>query len=175
MNTHHDHIDDLLTPAEVAAILFVDPKTVTRWARAGKLDSIRTPGGHRRYLRTDVLAIMSGAHHSQQADLRPLPAADQPEPGQRLPVDADVAAAAAAAQALADDLEAKAKEAVEAVVRTAAEMVAVAERAATAASKARSARRLATTQAALTETGRAVRTTTAVQIPSQRQIDAPDA
>jgi len=37
----------LLTPAEVAAMLRVDPKTVTRWARAGKLSSIRTPGGHR--------------------------------------------------------------------------------------------------------------------------------
>ncbi|MCW2868529.1 MAG: binding domain protein excisionase family, partial [Marmoricola sp.] len=40
----------LLTPAEVAAILFVDPKTVTRWARAGKLNCFRTPGGHRRFL-----------------------------------------------------------------------------------------------------------------------------
>jgi len=34
----------------VAALLFVDPKTVTRWAMAGKLAAIRTPGGHRRYL-----------------------------------------------------------------------------------------------------------------------------
>jgi excisionase family DNA binding protein len=38
----------LLTPAEVAAMFRVDPKTVTRWARAGKLSSIRTLGGHRR-------------------------------------------------------------------------------------------------------------------------------
>ena len=39
----------LLTPAEVAAMFRVDPKTVTRWAKAGKLTSIRTLGGHRRY------------------------------------------------------------------------------------------------------------------------------
>jgi excisionase family DNA binding protein len=41
--------DQLLTPAEVAALFRVDPKTVTRWARSGKLSSIRTLGGHRRY------------------------------------------------------------------------------------------------------------------------------
>lgn len=43
--------DDLLTPAEVAAIFRVDPKTVTRWAaaRPPRLASIRTPGGHRRF------------------------------------------------------------------------------------------------------------------------------
>ena len=34
----------LLTPAEVAALFRVDPKTVTRWAKAGKLSSIRTLG-----------------------------------------------------------------------------------------------------------------------------------
>ncbi len=44
----------LLTPAEVAAILRVDPKTVTRWARGGKLSSIRTPGGHRRSSESEV-------------------------------------------------------------------------------------------------------------------------
>jgi excisionase family DNA binding protein len=39
----------LLTPAEVAALFRVDPKTVTRWAKAGRVSSIRTIGGHRRY------------------------------------------------------------------------------------------------------------------------------
>src|SRR5215470_3352430 len=48
----------LLTPAEVAAMLRVDPKTVTRWARAGKLSSIRTPGGHRRYIESEVLGFL---------------------------------------------------------------------------------------------------------------------
>lgn len=41
--------DRLLSPAEVAARFQVDPKTVTRWAKAGKLPVVRTLGGHRRY------------------------------------------------------------------------------------------------------------------------------
>ena len=50
----------LLTPAEVAALFRVDPKTVTRWAKAGKLTSIRTLGGHRRYREAEVHALLSG-------------------------------------------------------------------------------------------------------------------
>ena len=50
---------DLLTPAEVALIFRVDPKTVTRWARAGRLSYKRTPGGHRRYLRSEVENMLS--------------------------------------------------------------------------------------------------------------------
>jgi excisionase family DNA binding protein len=50
----------LLTPAEVAAMFRVDPKTVTRWAKAGKLSSIRTLGGHRRYRETEVRALLTG-------------------------------------------------------------------------------------------------------------------
>lgn len=53
----------LLTPAEVAAMLRVDPKTVTRWARGGKLSSIRTPGGHRRYSETEVRGFLNGWQH----------------------------------------------------------------------------------------------------------------
>jgi excisionase family DNA binding protein len=49
----------LLTPAEVAALFRVDPKTVTRWAKAGKLSSIRTLGGHRRYRASEVTALLS--------------------------------------------------------------------------------------------------------------------
>lgn len=48
----------LLTPAEVASVFRVDPKTVTRWAKAGKLTSIRTLGGHRRYLAHEVRALL---------------------------------------------------------------------------------------------------------------------
>ena len=44
----------LLKPGEVAAEFGVDPKTVTRWAKEGKIPSIRTPGGHRRYFEEDV-------------------------------------------------------------------------------------------------------------------------
>jgi excisionase family DNA binding protein len=48
--TGHDQpADVLLTPGEVAALFRVDPKTVTRWAKAGRIASIRTLGGHRRF------------------------------------------------------------------------------------------------------------------------------
>ena len=48
----------LLTPAEVAALFRVDPKTVTRWAQAGKRTSIRTLGGHRRYRESEVRELL---------------------------------------------------------------------------------------------------------------------
>jgi excisionase family DNA binding protein len=48
----------LLTPSEVANLFRVDPKTVTRWAKAGKLASIRTLGGHRRYKESEVKALL---------------------------------------------------------------------------------------------------------------------
>ena len=53
----------LMTPGEVATLFRVDPKTVTRWAKAGKLTSIRTLGGHRRYRSSEVRSLLekSGA------------------------------------------------------------------------------------------------------------------
>ena len=50
----------LLTPAEVAQLFRVDPKTVTRWANAGKITSLRTLGGHRRYRESEVRALLGG-------------------------------------------------------------------------------------------------------------------
>ena len=46
--------DALLTPSEVAAMFRVNPKTVTRWARAGKISAIRTLGGHRRFRASEI-------------------------------------------------------------------------------------------------------------------------
>ena len=60
MATRTPEAESLLTPAEVAALFRVDPKTVTRWAKAGKLTSIRTLGGHRRYREAEVRALLSG-------------------------------------------------------------------------------------------------------------------
>jgi excisionase family DNA binding protein len=51
--------EPLLTPAEVAALFRVDPKTVTRWARSGKVPSIRTAGGHRRYRESTIRAMLN--------------------------------------------------------------------------------------------------------------------
>ena len=49
----------LLTPAEVASLFRVDPKTVTRWAKTGKLTTIRTLGGHRRYKESEVKSLLT--------------------------------------------------------------------------------------------------------------------
>jgi excisionase family DNA binding protein len=52
--------DRLLKASEVARLFGVDPKTVTRWALAGRIDSIRTPGGtHRRFRESDVEALLN--------------------------------------------------------------------------------------------------------------------
>jgi excisionase family DNA binding protein len=59
MNKDPKNGEKLLTPAEVAALFRVDPKTVTRWAKAGKLSAIRTLGGHRRYSEAEVRAHLT--------------------------------------------------------------------------------------------------------------------
>ena len=46
--------EKLLTPGEVAELFKVNPKTVTRWARAGKITAIRTLGGHRRFRASEI-------------------------------------------------------------------------------------------------------------------------
>jgi len=56
----------LLTPAEVASMFRVDPKTVTRWAKAGKLTSIKTLGGHRRYKESEVKALLKSISINNQ-------------------------------------------------------------------------------------------------------------
>lgn len=35
----------------------VDPRTVARWAKSGKVTAVRTLGGHRRFYRSEVLAL----------------------------------------------------------------------------------------------------------------------
>lgn len=48
----------LLRPSEVAKLFRVDPKTVTRWAKIGKLSSIRTLGGHHRFRADEVHRLL---------------------------------------------------------------------------------------------------------------------
>lgn len=48
----------LLTPGEVALLMRVDPKTVTRWAAAGRVSSVRTLGGHRRFTAAVVRQLL---------------------------------------------------------------------------------------------------------------------
>jgi len=53
--------DDLLTPGEVARLFRVDPKTVTRWEKDGRLSAVKTLGGHRRYRKGQVAAFLDTA------------------------------------------------------------------------------------------------------------------
>lgn len=55
----------LLTPSEVAARFRVNPTTVTRWARAGKISAIRTLGGHRRFRASEIGRILEGTPELQ--------------------------------------------------------------------------------------------------------------
>ncbi len=49
-----------LKTAEVADILHVSPKTVTRWAKDGKLPHSRTLGGHRRFPESSIRKLAEG-------------------------------------------------------------------------------------------------------------------
>ncbi|HEX5539993.1 MAG TPA: developmental transcriptional regulator BldC [Micromonospora sp.] len=69
MTTRTSETETLLTPAEVAALFRVDPKTVTRWAKAGKLSSIRTLGGHRRYREAEVKALLAGIPQQRREEI----------------------------------------------------------------------------------------------------------
>lgn len=62
-----DPDDELLAPAEVAALFGVNAKTVTRWAQAGKLAHVRTLGGHRRYLATQVRRLAQAKSDREEA------------------------------------------------------------------------------------------------------------
>ena len=65
--------DRLLTPGEVATLFRVDPKTVTRWASAGRIGSIRTPGGHRRFRESEVRALLRGGDGEVTVPAQPTP------------------------------------------------------------------------------------------------------
>lgn len=54
------NVDEMLAPREVAAMFRVDPRTVTRWAKTGKLRAYRTVGGHARFSRVEVEELLRG-------------------------------------------------------------------------------------------------------------------
>ena len=67
MDKPSPHDDDaLLTPSEVAAMFRVNPKTVTRWARAGKISAIRTLGGHRRFRESEIRQFLEQVEQTDQ-------------------------------------------------------------------------------------------------------------
>lgn len=53
-----EDVDRMLTPGETAGMFGVHPKTITTWAKAGKLTATRTLGGHRRYRESEVRALL---------------------------------------------------------------------------------------------------------------------
>jgi excisionase family DNA binding protein len=57
--------EELMKPGEVAVLYAVDAKTVTRWAQAGKLSSIRTPGNQRRFKRAEVMALIENSKQGE--------------------------------------------------------------------------------------------------------------
>lgn len=59
MSLDHSVEMSMLTSAEVAALFRVNTKTITRWTRAGKFTTYRTPGGHRRYDEAEVRALLN--------------------------------------------------------------------------------------------------------------------
>lgn len=51
--------EQLLTAPEAAEVLQVSVNTLRKWGDAGALPSVRTPGGHRRFRRSDVEALLA--------------------------------------------------------------------------------------------------------------------
>ena len=49
----------LLRTREVALLFEVSERAVTDWATKGRIPSIRTPGGHRRYPAEDVARMLA--------------------------------------------------------------------------------------------------------------------
>ena len=49
--------DDYIAPAEAGRLLKVSARTITRWAREGRIPSITTLGGHRRFPRATIEAL----------------------------------------------------------------------------------------------------------------------
>lgn len=56
-----------LLAAQVARILHVSPKTVSRWAGEGKLPYARTLGGHRRFQASAIRALAEGLSGETEA------------------------------------------------------------------------------------------------------------
>ncbi|MEA2716203.1 MAG: hypothetical protein QOI99_520 [Actinomycetota bacterium] len=66
MDTTETLADAYLSPGEVARLLCVTPRTVSRWADQGRISHIVTLGGHRRFLRADVVRLLDLAHRAER-------------------------------------------------------------------------------------------------------------
>jgi excisionase family DNA binding protein len=61
--------EDWLTLGEASRILGVDPDTLRRWADNGKIDVFTTPGGHRRFLKTSIDAMLPRSRPARRPSL----------------------------------------------------------------------------------------------------------
>ena len=59
-----------LRTREVAILFQVSERAVTDWARKGRIRSVRTPGGHRRYPAGEVRTLLQASGQSDVVDLR---------------------------------------------------------------------------------------------------------
>ena len=171
MTRQPDAPDHLLAPAAVAAIFNIDQETVNTWAQAGRIDAVVTSGGHRRYLTSQVLALLDRVQERRPALVLPaspgvepasismvVPEAPDPrseriagslsEPIVVAARAAEESAAAVVAEAVAIALEAESDAAAEAVLGIASAVAAAAEVASQAAAGARGARMIAAEEAA---------------------------
>jgi excisionase family DNA binding protein len=58
-----DSVDgQLLRTSDVAALFQVSERTVSEWARRGRIPSVRTPGGHRRYPANAIRELLTTSH-----------------------------------------------------------------------------------------------------------------
>lgn len=56
--THAQETDDYVTVSEAARIAFLSTDTIRRYSDKGILATKRTPANHRRFLRSDVKALL---------------------------------------------------------------------------------------------------------------------
>jgi len=52
----------LLTSHEVGALLQVNPSSINKWVKEGRIHAFRTPGGHRRIRARDLVDFLDGHH-----------------------------------------------------------------------------------------------------------------
>lgn len=60
--------DRMLQTADVASLFQVSERTVAEWARRGRIPSIRTPGGHRRYPAEEIRRLLADPKPESPAD-----------------------------------------------------------------------------------------------------------
>lgn len=58
--THTEQASDLVTVAEAARLIYVSADTIRRYSNSGKLPTLRTPANHRRFLKSDVIGLLTG-------------------------------------------------------------------------------------------------------------------